>query len=164
MHKENDPVPEIYVHPGESHLVKAPTLMRTLLGSCVGITFLIPRLNVGALCHPMLPNYSVQRARGRGAEAGCRYVDYAIRNLAQQFDALGAVRSEVQVKLFGGGDVLKVESHRTQPTVGMLNSETALRVLEEEGFKIKISKLGGTTGMNIQFHTGTGEVLLRWLG
>ena len=48
-------LPEVYVLPGESRLVKEPTMMRTLLGSCVGIAFRAPRLGVGALCHPMLP-------------------------------------------------------------------------------------------------------------
>ena len=44
-----------YVQPGESHLVTEPTILRTLLGSCVGIAFWAPRLGLGALCHPMLP-------------------------------------------------------------------------------------------------------------
>ena len=35
-----------------------------------------------------------------------RYVDFAIRDIAQQFDNLGVNRDEVEVKLFGGGDVL----------------------------------------------------------
>jgi hypothetical protein len=38
-----EPLPEIYVQPGESHLVSEPTILRTVLGSCVGIAFLIPR-------------------------------------------------------------------------------------------------------------------------
>jgi chemotaxis receptor (MCP) glutamine deamidase CheD len=35
--------------------------------------------------------------------------------------------------------------------------------LESEGFKIIASSLGGNLGRQIQFHTGTGEVTLRWL-
>ena len=38
-----------------SCLVTQPAILRTMLGSCVGVTFLVPRLGVGALCHPMLP-------------------------------------------------------------------------------------------------------------
>jgi chemotaxis receptor (MCP) glutamine deamidase CheD len=36
-------------------------------------------------------------------------------------------------------------------------------VLEAEGFKIIASSLGGNLGRQLQFHTGTGEVALRWL-
>jgi chemotaxis receptor (MCP) glutamine deamidase CheD len=60
--------------------------------------------------------------------------------------------------------VLDVNPDSVRPTVGKMNCETAMRVLEEEGFSIAASSLGGTCGLNIQFHTGTGEVLLKRLG
>jgi len=59
----DEQLPEVYVQPGESHLVREPTMLRTLLGSCVGVTFLVPRLGVGALCHPMLPPTPASRLR-----------------------------------------------------------------------------------------------------
>jgi chemotaxis protein CheD len=68
------------------------------------------------------------------------------------------------VKLFGGADVLTVTNEASRPTVGSLNCETAIRVLRDEGFNVMASSLGGTSGVNIQFHTDTGEVLLRRLG
>jgi chemotaxis protein CheD len=161
MPQPDRPLPEVYVQPGESLLVKEPTILRTLLGSCVGIAFRIPRLGIGALCHPMLPSCPLTAGASLGPAAGRRYVDFAIRDLAGQFDALGARRGEVEVKLFGGGDVLAVSSNASRPTVGRLNSEAALRVLEQEGFAVAASSLGGDCGVNIHFHTGTGEVLLK---
>jgi chemotaxis protein CheD len=139
-------------------------VLRTVLGSCVGVTFRVPRLGVGALCHPMLPRYPAERSAKLNRAAGCRYVDFAIRDMLSQLDALGALRTEVQVKLFGGGDVLPVgDQESRRPTVGRLNCEAALRVLEEEGLAIAASKLGGISGVHIQFETRTGEVLLRRL-
>jgi chemotaxis receptor (MCP) glutamine deamidase CheD len=88
-------------------------------------------------------------------------VDFAIRDLARQFDDLGACRNEVVVKLFGGGDVLLVAGDATRPTVGKLNCEVALKVLEEEGFQVAASSLGGNCGVNIHFNIRTGEVLLK---
>jgi chemotaxis protein CheD len=152
---------EIYVQPGESHLVRESAIMRTVLGSCVGITFLIPRLGVGALCHPMLPRYPAKPPADASLAAGRRYVDFAIHDLARQFDALHVRRGEVQVKLFGGGDVLRVSEDAARPTVGRLNCEAAIKVLEEEGFAVTASSLRGVCGINIQFNTETGEVLLR---
>jgi chemotaxis protein CheD len=125
------------------------------------VAFLIPRLGIGALCHPMLPT---QPRSVVNVAVARRYVDFAIRDLARQFDALGARRSEVRVKLFGGADVLTVSDALSRPTVGRLNRETALRVLDEEGFRVAASSLGGTSGINIRFHTVSGEVLLRRLG
>jgi len=44
-----------------------------------------------------------------------------------------------------------------------MNYETALHVLSGEGLTVAAQSLGGITGLSIQFHTGTGEVLLRRL-
>jgi chemotaxis protein CheD len=161
MPEPEEELPEVYVQPGESHLVREPTILRTLLGSCVGIAFWVPRLGLGALCHPMLPRTPARLAVSLTRSAGCRYVDFAIRDLARQFDALGANRGEVEVKLFGGGDVLVMTASAKWPTVGTLNSEVAMKVLEEEGFGVTASSLGGKRGVNIHFNTKTGEVLLQ---
>jgi len=142
-------------------MVSEPAILRTLLGSCVGIAFWAPRLGLGALCHPMLPRFPAKQAVTLSRSAGRRYVDYAIRDLARQFDSLGARREEVEVKIFGGGDVLLMVSDETRPTVGRLNCEVAMEVLKEEGFTVMASSLGGKRGVNIHFNTKTGEVLLK---
>ncbi|MFY9948572.1 MAG: chemotaxis protein CheD [Candidatus Sulfotelmatobacter sp.] len=157
-------VAEVYLQPGESHLARTPTIIRTILGSCVGVSFWSARLGAGALCHSQLPRYPRTSSMRLNLAAGRRYVDFAIRDLARQFDDLGAARSEVQVKLFGGADVLLVTtSASSKPTVGKLNCEAALEVVEAEGLKVIASSLGGTSGLNIQFYTKTGEILLRRL-
>ena len=161
MPQPDTTLPEVYVQPGESRLVREPTMLRTLLGSCVGIAFRVPRLGLGALCHPMLPHTPAKLAATLSRSAGRRYVDYAIRDLARQFDALGASRNEVEVKLFGGGDVLVMVGNSNRPTVGKLNAEVAVKVLAEEGFAVSASSLGGKRGVNIHFNTRTGEVLLQ---
>jgi chemotaxis protein CheD len=95
---------------------------------------------------------------------GCRYVDFSIRHLARQFDALGASRREVVVKVFGGADVLPVaEAARARQSVGAQNRKAAEEVLAEEGFLVSASDVGGRRGRRIHFHTGTGEVLLHRL-
>lgn len=149
------------MQPGESRLVKEPTMLRTLLGSCVGIAFRVPRLGVGALCHPMLPRLPTKAGVSLSRSAARRYVDFAIQDLARQFDALGASRNEVEVKLFGGGDVLVMAVNTKRPSVGRMNSEVAMKVLAEEGFSVTASSLGGKRGVNIHFNTETGEVLLQ---
>lgn len=154
---------EIYVQPGESHLVRGPAILRTVLGSCVGVTFWDSRLGIGALCHPMLPNCP----EGHGtlsAAAARRYVDFAIRELANRLDALGVRRRDTEVKLFGGADVLKVVRDRSsRPTVGRMNVDRALEILAEERYSIIAQRLGGPRGFHIDFLTTNGEVRLRKL-
>lgn len=158
-----DGILEIHVQPGESHLISEPGILRTVLGSCVGVTFLVPRLGVAGLCHPMLPRCPPAQLAKLSVHAGRRYVDFAIRDMASRLDRLGATRAEAVVKLFGGNDVLTVSTGNMQPTVGQQNSEAALRVLAEEGFTVAASRLGGDHGVHISFETAHGEVLLRRL-
>jgi chemotaxis protein CheD len=150
-------VREYFLQPGELRLVRGPALLKTVLGSCVGITFRATRLHFAALCHPMLPEHS-SRNESRGASLR-RYVDCVIPEIAHEFDILGVHRDEIEVKVFGGADVLA--SSRASATVGAMNSATALRILKEEGFTIVASRLGGRLGVYIEFNTATGEVRLR---
>lgn len=155
---------EVYLQPGEMFLAREPTIIRTLLGSCVGVSFFSRRMGIGALCHAMLPKCPEGALRDLRPEVGYRYVDFAIRDLARKFDALGAHRAEVQIKLFGGADVLLAGPEvSTRATIGSLNCETALEVLRTEGFQVAASSLRGKSGLNIHFNTGNGEIRLRRL-
>jgi len=153
-------LPEVYLQAGEVYLARKPTIIRTILGSCVGVTFWCARLAAGALCHALLPMCPSKAA----PNADChRFVDFCIRDLARRFDNMGAFRSEVQVKVFGGADVLPVSATPSRPTVGRQNCDVAVKVLRDEGFDVIASSVGGTSGRSIQFHTGTGEVRVRRL-
>jgi chemotaxis protein CheD len=110
MFEPESEVAEVYVNPGEMFLARQPTVIRTLLGSCVGVTFWNERLKIGALCHGMLPKCPSDSSNGLPPASRYRFVDFAIRDIARQFDELGAQRSEVEVKVFGGGDVLLGEN------------------------------------------------------
>lgn len=154
-------LPDLNLQPGELYLTRTPAILRTILGSCVGVTLWSPRLGAGALCHGVLPRAPKVWPAGVDASEGHRYVDFSIRHLAQKFDALGVHRGEVEVKVFGGADVLPLLAERgDRPTVGSLNCQAAVEVLAEEGFRVTASDLGGTRGRRIHFHTGTGVVLV----
>lgn len=156
-------LPEIYLSPGEMVLAREPTVLATILGSCIGITFWCARLGVGALCHSILPKCPQSASGNVSLSVGYRYVDFCIRSLGRQFDMLGATRAEVQVKVFGGADVNLSSGANTRPTVGRLNSEAAAQVLADEGYKVVAFSIGSTLGRKIRFNTGNGEVQLVWL-
>lgn len=155
-------MPEAFVHPGELYMTDRAMILRTVLGSCVGIAFWVPRSMIGALCHPMLPRIG---ACGRITKESVRYryVDATVTAIADKLDRLHIQRSEVQVKLFGGADVLHIDRSSHTPTVGHLNRVTAIQALQDRGFSIVASSLGGDCGVQILFSTSTGEVRLRRL-
>ena len=155
----NSELPIVYLQAGEAHLTRSPAILRTVLGSCVGVTFWCARLGAGALCHAVLP----RRPDARVVDS-YRYVDSSIRCLVSQFEELGARRQELVVKVFGGADVLPVgASAAFRQTVGWQNCRAAIEVLESEGLAVTASDLGGTQGRAIRFYTGSGVVLLERL-
>ena len=157
-------LPDLNLQPGELFLARSPAILRTILGSCVGVTFWSRQLGAGALCHGVLPKCPRDIPPNVATSEGPRYVDFSIRYLARQFDELGASRRELIVKVFGGADVLSTAmERRDRLTVGALNCQIAIEVLAEEGFLVSASDLGGVRGRRIHFHTGTGEVLLHRL-
>jgi len=157
-------LPGMTLQPGELYVARSPVLLQTILGSCVGVTFWSARLGAGAMCHGVLPRWQPSHGADFSVAGKQRYVDFSIRYLARQFDALGANRQELEVKLFGGADVLPIMASRSAVlTVGALNCRVALEVLEEEGLRVLASDLRGVRGRRIHFHTGTGEVMVRRL-
>ncbi len=141
-------------------MVREPSLLKTILGSCVSVTFRCARLGLGALCHGIMPTCPP----GTDGAEGYRYVDFAIRDLIHRFEVLGARRNEIEVKLFGGADVLPVlATSSTRPTVGAQNCQTAEDVLHQEGLKILAFDIGGPDGRVIEFDTSNGEVSVRML-
>jgi chemotaxis protein CheD len=149
--------------PGNPTWCRKPAVLRTVLGSCVGVTFLVPRLGIGALCHPMMPNCPPAQLRKLSVRAGpalCRFCHPRDREPAG-FAGRCTRR--------GGGKALRRQRcsddqrQRSQKTIGKQNCEAALRVLAEEGFTVAASCLGGTAGVHISFETVHGEVRLRWL-
>ncbi len=113
MMDTEDELAEVYVQPGESHLTTAPVdyphsswvvCRSRVSGSAAGRRRVVPS-DVAALS-----------GRGQAAKADPRrYVDYAIRELAQRFDALGIAAHERRVKLFGGADVLQFRAAAGRP-------------------------------------------------
>ena len=150
----------ISIQPGELYIARTPLMLQTILGSCVSVTFWSKRLALGAMCHGVLPKCP----RGAALREQFRYVDSAIRYLLQQLDASGTKRKDLEIKVFGGADVLAVSASRAaKPTVGALNCKAALEVLQAENLSINASDLGGSRGRVIYFDTGTGEVLVKRL-
>jgi chemotaxis protein CheD len=160
MAEPDSDLPKIYLSPGEIALAQQPTILATILGSCIGITFWCARLGAGALCHSILPRIPQPPVDNMYSSIGYRYVDYCVRSLASQFDRLGAARTEVEVKVFGGADLISVDQAETRPSVGKLNSKAAAQTLADEGFAVVASSVGGTFGRKICFNTGSGEVRL----
>ena len=157
-------LPGHYLKPGEMFFGDQDTLVSTLLGSCVAVTMFSPRCRVGSICHGLLPSRREEHHCTGSCEEGARYMDCAIRLMLDWFTQRGIVRSEIEVKVFGGSDMFAFKAGESRtPTVGRQNLEKALHLIDKAGLRLLASDLGGPRGRKIYFSTNTGEVLMKRL-
>ena len=146
-------LPSVYLKPGELHFATGPTVVTTVLGSCVSVTMFERASGAAAICHAVLPE-------GCDSDA-LRYVDTAIIRMLELFSARGMLSRRLEVKLFGGADMMIAGGSRIG--VGRRNVEIARQVLAAEGLDVASADVGGTRGRKLFFYTHTGEVLLKRL-
>ena len=148
---------KIFLRPGQVFFTNRPSVVTTVLGSCVSVTMFSADHRCGAICHAILPEE-------KDPGDACRYVDSSIMKMLRAFSRNGIDYSRIEVKLFGGSDVLPVvEAGKQRATVGQQNIEAAMRVIERERLNLAASDLGGVRGRKILFRTHTGEILLKRL-
>ncbi|MFZ2301349.1 MAG: chemotaxis protein CheD [Gallionella sp.] len=148
---------EIYLMPGDFHFGDKDTRIRTVLGSCVSIAVWHPLLRIGGMSHSMLPS------RGRKGNHGLdgHYADEAIELLMREIGKRNTRPGEYQVKLFGGGNMLRPFLAERTFNVAGSNVEAARALLEASGFNIHAEHVGGSGHRSIVFDLGDGSVLVK---
>jgi len=145
----------IFIYPATLIVRNEPTVIKTILGSCVAVCMWDKVTGYGGMNHYMLPFWN-----GKGL-ASPKYGNIAISKLINRMFELGSERSNLESKLFGGGNVLNVSSEGLQ--VGARNIQIAIDMLNEENINVVAKSLGGNLGRKIQFNTKNGEVLMKYI-
>ena len=159
-------LPSVYLKPGELYISDKPVAVSTVLGSCVSITMFHRQLKLGAICHGLLPK--CKHTKKRGCHKTCKdldkYVDCAFMHMKQQFLSYSMNQDEIEVKLFGGAEIILPHDHSKRIiSVGERNIKVAAEMIKAEGFKIIASNTGGTTGRKLFFLPHTGDVYVKRL-
>lgn len=161
---KNHEMPSVYLRPGEVHLAYQPTVIQTVLGSCVSVTFYNARYSVAAICHALLPKCKEESACHEDGDLCFRYVDCAVVKMLEEFDRRGIPKKEIEAKIFGGANMFE-SANPTDETrlVGNQNIEMALQILEGAGIGVTTSDIGGRQGRKLFFYSHTGEVFVKRL-
>ncbi len=114
----------VKVLPGEYYAAREDLLVMTTLGSCIACCLWDRQAHVGGLNHFML---------AEGADDSGRYGSFAMELLINELMKLGATRSTLEAKVFGGGQVL---SGMDTLRVGQRNTEFVLDYLHTERIPI----------------------------
>lgn len=151
---------DIFLRPGDYYFGDRETRIRTLLGSCISITFWHPKRLVGGMCHFMLPERGRRRKPGIEPLDG-RYADEVMALLVREIDLVGAPHAEYEVKLFGGGNMFPQTNMDASVQVGHKNMLEARRLIKQYGFKSIAENMGDEGHRSIIFEIWSGEVWVR---
>jgi len=161
MKPDLDGLKNVYLHPGESCFSSKPIVVSTVLGSCLSITFFSRKIKYAGMSHCMLPNCKDCNQNCNNCTNPYKYVDCTINFMLKKFDNKGIDRKDIEVKIFGGADVLKTSSKEKRiSTVGKQNIQMAEETLRKNNMYIKASDVGGVLGRKILFLTENGEIFL----
>lgn len=162
--KFNEDLQAYFLKPGEICFAREPSVIRTVLGSCVTVTMLCRRLGAAAACHPVLPFcHEDHSCRPRNCHQKNKYVECVIPEMLRMFQELGGRKDELEVKLFGGANMF-VHNNTTQREilhVGSKNVSMARQKIAEAELELKSFDVGGNQGRKIFFDTSSGDVWVR---
>lgn len=142
-----------YLYPSALFAEKAPHIVDTVLGSCVAVCLYDTKLKIGGINHYMLPFWN-----GSGL-ASPKFGNIAIEKLVEKMLKNGATIENMIAKVFGGANLMD-----SYMQIGSRNMDIAKEQLIHYKIKIVAENTGGVIGRKLKYHTGTGQVGMKFLG
>lgn len=128
-------------------------MLRSCLGSCVGVVFIWKEKKICGMAHCFLPATETE-----GNVLGAKYVNQGINSLINLMKIHQTDISEIEVYVAGGANMINQLVKNKNSQIGKNNAEAAEKYLAERGFKIKRSDLGKDTGIKIYVNCSSFEV------
>ena len=138
---------------------KAPDVLRTILGSCVGICLYDQKNKIGGMSHIMLPTVKTKTSSSKS-----KYADTAIPMLLEDIMKIGAKKEEVIAKIIGGATMFNVSDNSIMGEIGKNNVRKVREVLKELEIKIVAEDVGGDYGRTIDFYLDSGDIKIKSIG
>jgi chemotaxis protein CheD len=132
-------------------------LLRTLLGSCLGVALYDRRLKLAGLSHIVLPD-----SLGRMETPG-KFADTAIPALIRAMQQLVPGETlKLTAKVAGGANMFSATGAAN--TIGVQNAQAVERILAELRIPILGRHCGGEQGRRMALDTATGTVTIDVVG
>lgn len=130
-------------------------VMMTVLGSCVAVCLDDRQARISGMNHFMLPEPMTSRDLARaGVDAdngSARYGSHAMELLINQMLSMGAQRTRLQARVYGGAQIL---AHRSD--IGESNVRFALAYLKRERIRMQAGDTGGRLARKLYLDPATG--------
>jgi chemotaxis protein CheD len=140
---------------GEMDVAIRDGVLRTLLGSCIGLALYDRRHKVAGLAHIVLP-----ASRGPTELPG-KFVDTAIPRLVQHMEKLAGTTLKPFAKIAGGANMFATSAEQT---IGSQNIQASELFLARLGIPVVARHCGGQQGRRMTLHAPTGRVVIEVVG
>jgi len=159
---------DVTLMPGEAYITDKPLIITTILGSCLSFVLYSKRRRLAALSHAQLPMEKTHHCCVDNCPVKCnaatednplKYVAGSTETLIDTIQSLGVAPHELDVKIFGGADVLKV-AYPTK-SIGKQNIEMAHILIDKYKLKLVAEDTGGKQGRKIVLNAGIGDVWVK---
>jgi chemotaxis protein CheD len=144
------------IFPGEYYATGRNMVLVTVLGSCVCACIRDRVSGIGGMNHFMLPDSGQDRSNPLGESA--RYGTYAMEILINQLLKMGAKRSNLEAKVFGGASVLR---GFTVNNVGERNAEFVMQFLKTERIPVVAQDMLDVNPRKVYYFPATGLVRVK---
>ena len=139
-------------------IASQPAILRTILGSCIGICIFDRIKKVGGLAHILLPN---DTTNGATLE---KFADTAIPFMIKELIRGGAKKENLSAKISGGASMFKFTTQISLNQIGLRNIEEVKKVLAELRIPLLQEDIGGNSGRVINFHLDDGHLGVKIAG
>ena len=141
--------------PGEYYVSEGQDLVTTILGSCVSACVRHVKYPLGAMNHFLLPDAG---GDGSAVDAPHRYGAYAMEHMLNELFKKGARKSDLEVKIVGGGAVMQSSAR-----VGGRNIEFVKNYLENEQLRVVSEDVGDSVARRVVYDVTNGRMLVKHL-
>lgn len=145
---------EVFLAPGEYHFGGGYTRVATVLGSCVSVAAWHPALQIGGMCHFMLPQGP---GNGGGAFDG-RYANSAMQWLRHEMACCGTTPQGYRIHVLGGSSMFACDPSLPAARIGERNIEAARELLKHHGFPTAAADVGGASSRRVMLEVWSGRI------
>ncbi len=147
--------------PGEYYVTTENEGIITVLGSCISACIRDRIFGIGGMNHFMLPIKMEEKNQNKQPDSSLigaaeRYGNFAMEHLINEIMKMGGRKENFEVKVFGGGNILK-----NSTSVGQRNIEFVRSYLSAENLEIIAEDVGDVFPRKVLYFPATGVVKMK---
>ncbi len=139
-----------YLQPGFIYINKSPSVVSTVIGTCVVVCLWDFKKRFGGA------NHFVQPLAKSKEQRTVLYGNIATPTLIKMMTEQGSKLSNLEAQIIGGG----IPPHNKNCALGKSNIEIAEQILNKHNIPVVSHDIGGYKGRKLYFHTEKGESII----